>query len=276
MPIQTSMEAAHISWRPLGELLVEHGVLTETELENALAEQQRSGRKLGEIIVEHGFASGPAVTRALAEQWGLELSPERGFGSGLWGEIERRHREKREHQSEARPPLEHKLIEFPSVLRTLDPGNGGRESAGDVPDDLRGQLEDSETRAEEQTQRVAGLEEALSEARSELGRLRARLAERDREVAALSAAAAAGGETEAPVAKAPAAHLLFVPDSSRYIVLEREGGPPTVGALVELEHAEEEDGGTFVVAKVSRSPFPGDRRPCAYLEVAALLEQPDD
>src|SRR5919201_4895886 len=90
------MEAAHIPWRPLGELLVEHGVLTHAELEAALSEQQRTGKKLGEIILEHGFASGPAVTRALAEQWGLELSNESGYGTGLWSEIERRHREKRD------------------------------------------------------------------------------------------------------------------------------------------------------------------------------------
>ncbi len=269
------MEAAHVPWRPLGELLVEHGVLTHAELENALAEQQRSGRKLGEIIVEQGCASGPAVTRALAEQWGLELSPERGFGSGLWGEIERRHREKREHQSEELPQLEHKVIEFPSrVLLQLDPGNGGEERAGGALDEVRGRLEESETRVEEQSERVTELEETLAEARSELGRLRARLAERDREVAALSAAANAGGETRAPVAEA-AAHLLFVPDSGRYLLLEREGGPPIVGALVELEH-EDEDGGAFVVAKLSRSPFPGDRRPCAYLEVAPPPEQTDD
>src|SRR5919108_5256293 len=123
------MEAAHIPWRPLGELLVEHGVLTHADLETALAEQQRTGRKLGEIILELGFASGPAVTRALAEQWGLEVSSESGFGTGLWSEIERRHREKRDRDSEPdEGTREHLVIEFPGGhVRSLKPDEGQRD-----------------------------------------------------------------------------------------------------------------------------------------------------
>jgi len=79
-------------WRPLGELLLEKGLVTPDELELALAEQAESGRLLGAILVERGYVSGPALAVALAEQYGVELPTERGFGTGLWAEIDRRPR----------------------------------------------------------------------------------------------------------------------------------------------------------------------------------------
>ena len=89
------MEAAENSWRPLGELLVTKGLVTQGELEHALVEQDESGRLLGAILVERGYVSGPALAVALAEQYGVELKTERGFGTGLWAEIDRRHRQGR-------------------------------------------------------------------------------------------------------------------------------------------------------------------------------------
>jgi hypothetical protein len=61
------------SWRPLGELLVETGWLTPTELDRALAEQRRTGRLVGEILVESGHISAFTLGRALASQHGVEL-----------------------------------------------------------------------------------------------------------------------------------------------------------------------------------------------------------
>jgi hypothetical protein len=87
-----AVEAAEQAWRPLGELLVEQGLLTTEELEHALALQKESGRMLGAILVERGYLSGPALATALARQHGVELTTERGFGTGLWAEIDRRHR----------------------------------------------------------------------------------------------------------------------------------------------------------------------------------------
>ncbi len=86
------MEAAEQAWRPLGELLIEKGLLTKEELEQALAVQEETGRLLGAILVERGYVSGPALAIALARQYGVELPTERGFGTGLWAEIDRRHR----------------------------------------------------------------------------------------------------------------------------------------------------------------------------------------
>src|ERR671936_1307811 len=90
-----SVTAAHVPWRPLGALLVEKGLLTAEELEEALAEQQMSGKRLGQILVDRGHVSGPALTSALAEQYGIELKTEEGFGTGLRAEIERRHSTRR-------------------------------------------------------------------------------------------------------------------------------------------------------------------------------------
>ena len=70
---------------------MEQGLLTDEELEFALAKQQTSGRRLGETIVECGFVSSPDLSNALAAQYGIELIPETGFGTGLRAQIQRRH-----------------------------------------------------------------------------------------------------------------------------------------------------------------------------------------
>jgi hypothetical protein len=82
--------ATIIAWKPLGEMLVERGLLTVDELDDALAEQERTGRKLGAILISRKLVSSPALTRILAEQVGVELERQHGFGSGLFALIERR------------------------------------------------------------------------------------------------------------------------------------------------------------------------------------------
>jgi len=67
----------------LGELLVQHGVVTPQQLEVALQEQQQTGRPLGEIVVDHGFAAGPMVAQALATQRGGMVKTEYGFATGF-------------------------------------------------------------------------------------------------------------------------------------------------------------------------------------------------
>src|SRR5712691_487145 len=85
------MEAAHITWRPLGQLFVERGLITQEELEDALVEQRETRKRLGTILVSRGLVSGPELTSVLVDQLGMELTKESGFGSGLWDEIRRRH-----------------------------------------------------------------------------------------------------------------------------------------------------------------------------------------
>lgn len=79
-----STEGQGQAWRPLGKLLVEKGLLSDTALEEALAEQrQRRGRRLGEILVARGSLSGPTLALALAEQHGLHLGSGHELGGGL-------------------------------------------------------------------------------------------------------------------------------------------------------------------------------------------------
>jgi len=69
-------------WRPLGQLLVQRGLLTADELEAALDEQERTGGFLGEILMRHGLLSKLALASSLHEQ-SLVQESEGGFGSGL-------------------------------------------------------------------------------------------------------------------------------------------------------------------------------------------------
>jgi hypothetical protein len=64
---------------------------------------------------------------------------------------------------------------------------------------------------------------------------------------------------QSPGASTVVSHLLYVADGG-YRIVERPGDAQPVGALVEL------DGTRYLVTRVGRSPLPGDRRPCVYLE----------
>ena len=59
----------------LGELLVAQGLLTPEQLRWALAEQAESGRLLGEVVVQHDLISMVALVNALVEQ--LRPTPKR-------------------------------------------------------------------------------------------------------------------------------------------------------------------------------------------------------
>jgi hypothetical protein len=149
------VEAARIPWRPLGRLLVEQGLLTADELEHALAQQERTGRRLGETLVDCGFVSGPELSNALAAQYGIELTAETGFGTGLRTEIQRRHETDRgrilrpvpsaDELTQPEPETEQAELEAPSQEEHL----------------LHAQLE-------EQWAKLAAAEERLTESHREL------------------------------------------------------------------------------------------------------------
>ena len=58
---------------PLGSLLIDEGLLTEAQLDAALAEQARSGKPLGRLLIEQGTISEAELVRTLARQVGLEF-----------------------------------------------------------------------------------------------------------------------------------------------------------------------------------------------------------
>ena len=55
--------------RPLGQILVEYGIVTEQQVEAAIAAQSSSPARLGEILIEQGVITRMDLASALAEQW---------------------------------------------------------------------------------------------------------------------------------------------------------------------------------------------------------------
>jgi hypothetical protein len=223
------VEAAEQAWRPLGELLLSKNLIARTELDVALAEQEETGKLLGAILVDRGFISGPALAVALAEQYGVELNTERGFGTGLWAEIDRRHRAGRGRAEGDEPEAEEQL-ERDNVVK-LEPVAPRVEVVPDLvpqPDPELERLEAENARLQDELERL----------RDELARPKL---------------------VEAP--KQAFAHLLFVPTPARYLLLDRDGAPPAPGEELEVP----EVAARFSVTKVGRAPYPGELRPCAYL-----------
>ena len=68
---------------PLGAILVQRGLLTEEQLNVALAESKRTGRPTGEVIVRLGFATAATIAQALATQHGGPLKTEYGYAVGF-------------------------------------------------------------------------------------------------------------------------------------------------------------------------------------------------
>jgi len=57
----------------LGEMLLARGIIDETQLEQALAQQQATSDRLGTILVSSGFVNEVQLVRVLAEHFGLEF-----------------------------------------------------------------------------------------------------------------------------------------------------------------------------------------------------------
>jgi hypothetical protein len=79
----------------LGTLLVAQGVVDGGDVDRALTAQTESGQPLGETLLELGLICRPELDRAVALQSGVDLHEEAGFGTGLRAAIERRHRSRR-------------------------------------------------------------------------------------------------------------------------------------------------------------------------------------
>jgi len=61
--------------KQLGELLIERGIITPQQLENALITQQERGGLIGEILVELRFAKEEDIAQALTAQYGFPYLP---------------------------------------------------------------------------------------------------------------------------------------------------------------------------------------------------------
>lgn len=60
------------TWRPLGEILIERGLIDRVQLEHWLLQQKLSGMLLGELLVMHRVLSPVDVAAALAVQRGAD------------------------------------------------------------------------------------------------------------------------------------------------------------------------------------------------------------
>ncbi len=61
--------------KQLGELLIERGIISKPQLEEALNLQQEKGGLIGEVLVELGFAKEEDITQALTAQYGFPYLP---------------------------------------------------------------------------------------------------------------------------------------------------------------------------------------------------------
>ncbi len=52
----------------IGDLLVEHKIISENQLSNALREQKKTGRKLGRVLIENGYVGEDQLLQLLSEQ----------------------------------------------------------------------------------------------------------------------------------------------------------------------------------------------------------------
>ncbi len=60
-----------ISHKKIGAILVENGLITEIQLNEALAQQRKTGKKLGEILVKQGWVSREEIEKGLNQQKGI-------------------------------------------------------------------------------------------------------------------------------------------------------------------------------------------------------------
>ena len=67
---------AEYAWRPLGELLVQRGLIDDYQLESLLLEQRLSGKLFGELLVAKHVVSPMDMAAVIAQQHGLHLAPE--------------------------------------------------------------------------------------------------------------------------------------------------------------------------------------------------------
>ncbi len=65
------------SWKPLGTLLVEKGFISDVQLKQALALQRDGGGFLGEVLVDRGWLTASDLVLALAAQLGLDFDVKR-------------------------------------------------------------------------------------------------------------------------------------------------------------------------------------------------------
>ena len=169
----------------MGAQLINRGLITEEQLTVALDEQRMSGGQIGAILVKRGFVTPELVALALATQHGGVLKTEYGFAMGFGQTLE--------------SPA---VIDEPPVSVHLSKVDAAVAIAAAAPP---ADLETDRAAVREELELASGESMRLGEANERLGALRVeleqslaqesqRVAALERELAALRAAGAAGGE----------------------------------------------------------------------------------
>ena len=104
--------------RPLGVVLVEQGLVSNDDVDGALAVQVKTSQPLGEILLERSLIARPLLAKALAAQRGRLLDKEGGFGSGLMARLEHVHLVRRG---------------LPTELPRVDPDTTAEDRCSDLP-----------------------------------------------------------------------------------------------------------------------------------------------
>lgn len=68
-------ENVRVISKKLGELLVEREIITQGQLDEALAKQKETRRLLGELLIDMGYATEEEVMVCLTTQYGLPYLP---------------------------------------------------------------------------------------------------------------------------------------------------------------------------------------------------------
>jgi hypothetical protein len=135
-----------VQYRRIGSILLERGVITEAQLEEALARQKKTGEMLGEIFVVSYGVSRLELADALTEQW-AEVQEARGPVDLETPDA-----------SELTSPLPDDLIAEGDLRTLLEEAQAARRELTARTDALSRRLESLETM-------VAGVTRALGELR---------------------------------------------------------------------------------------------------------------
>jgi hypothetical protein len=110
---------------------------------------------------------------------------------------------------------------------------------------------------------LVGLQQSQRTQAEELAHARRLLDERSQRMSELERALADARATVAQQVLSQSTHLLHVPGSGCYALVERPGPPPKVGERI----SQDRDGDSrFVVTRLGTSPLPHDERTCAYVQ----------
>jgi hypothetical protein len=148
---KNDVSVAEPLWLPLGELLVERGLLSKRQLELALVEQRRTGRRIGEVLVGFGYVSEQALATTLLEQVGLAAA-----AANAAAQVE-------EPQPEPDPAEEEPQEEVrPAVIRVEDLARKRADRGARVAA-LEALVGDFERRSDEIQQSIAQIRGLLAE-----------------------------------------------------------------------------------------------------------------